>query len=146
MRAISCGSQQCVGYSLQNMERGLNVWRGCDRPADGDFVNIWKLRQSKMFKNVFVPSLYSSPCSNREGHLNHGRATDCRATWDNGSTVSDARQLLARTSRRFESGQVDPDIARKVRESLLSASTSGRPKEADPTSAIEQPKNRFPTQ
>ena len=79
-------------------------------------------------------------------HRNHGRATDCRATWDNGSTVSDARQLLARTSRRFESGPVDPDIARKVRESLPSASTSGRPKEADPTSAIEQPKNRFPTQ
>ncbi len=60
--------------------------------------------------------------------------------------VSDARQLLARTSQRFESGQVDPDIARKVRESLLSASTSGRPKEADPTSAIDRPNNRFPTQ
>ena len=51
--------------------------------------------------------------------------------------MSDAGQLLARTSRRFESGQVDPDIARKVRESLLSASTSGRPKEAGPTSAID---------
>jgi hypothetical protein len=79
-------------------------------------------------------------------HRNHGRATDCRATWDNGSTVSDARQLLAKTSRRFEPGQVDPEIASKVRQSLLSASTSGRPKGSDPTSAIEQPKNRFPTQ
>ena len=79
-------------------------------------------------------------------HRNHGRATDCQATWDTGSTVSDARQLLAKTSRRFDSGQFDPDIARKVRESLLSASAPDRPKEADPTSAIDRPKNRFPTQ
>ena len=57
-------------------------------------------------------------------HRNHGRATDCQAIWDTGSTVSDARQLLAKTSRRFEPGQVDPEIARKVRESLLSASAS----------------------
>ena len=79
-------------------------------------------------------------------HRNHARATDCRAIWDNGSTVSDARQLLAKTSRRFEPGQVDPEIARKVRQSLLSASASDRPKEADPTSTMERPNNRFPTQ
>ena len=30
-------------------------------------------------------------------HKNHGRATDCQAIWDNGSTVSDARELLSRT-------------------------------------------------
>jgi hypothetical protein len=79
-------------------------------------------------------------------HRNHARATDCRAIWDIGSTVSDARQLLAKTSRRFEPGQVDPEIARKVRESLLSACASGRPKEADPTSTRKRPNNRFPTQ
>ena len=39
---------------------------------------------------------------------NHARATDCQAIWDNGSTVSEARVVLARTSRRFELGQVDP--------------------------------------
>ena len=31
-------------------------------------------------------------------HHNHGRATDCQAIWDTGSTVSDARLLLAQTS------------------------------------------------
>ena len=79
-------------------------------------------------------------------HKNHARATDRGAIWDNGSTVSDARQLLARTSRRFEPGQVDPEIAHKVRESLLSASASGRPKEADPTSTTDRTNNRFPAQ
>jgi len=39
----------CVGYSLQNMERGLNVWRDV-APRQWDFVNIWKLRQGKTFK------------------------------------------------------------------------------------------------
>ena len=32
--------------------------------------------------------------------------------------VRDARKLLARTSRRFDAGQVDPEIARKVGESF----------------------------
>jgi hypothetical protein len=50
-------------------------------------------------------------------HKNHGRATDCQAVWDNGSTVSDARELLTRTPRRFEPGKIDPEIARQVRES-----------------------------
>jgi hypothetical protein len=78
-------------------------------------------------------------------HKNHGRATDCRAIWDNGSTVSDARELLANTSRRFEPGQVDSEIARKIRESLLSASASDRLKAANPRSTTERPNNRFPT-
>ena len=39
----------CVGYSLQNMERGLQVWRDVP-PRQWDFVNIWKLRQGKRFK------------------------------------------------------------------------------------------------
>jgi hypothetical protein len=73
-------------------------------------------------------------------HENHGRATDCQAIWDNGSTVSDARELLAKTSRRFEPGQIDPEIARKIRESLLSASAS------DQRPTAERPTNRFPTQ
>jgi hypothetical protein len=79
-------------------------------------------------------------------HKNHGRATDSQAVWDNGSTVSDARELLAGTPRRFGPGKIDPEIARKVRESLLSASTSGRPKEADSTSTTVRPTNRIPPQ
>jgi hypothetical protein len=47
----------CVGYSLQNMERGLNVWRDVP-PRQWDFVNIWKLRQGKTFKtNLPSPSI-----------------------------------------------------------------------------------------
>jgi hypothetical protein len=73
-------------------------------------------------------------------HKNHGRATDCQVVWDNGSTVSDARELLAKTSRRFEPGQIDPEIARKIRESLLSASA------LDLRPTAERSTNRFPTQ
>jgi hypothetical protein len=65
-------------------------------------------------------------------HRNHGRATDCQAIWDIGSTVSDARGLLAQTSRRFDPGQFDPQIARQVRESLLSVSVSRERGEPDP--------------
>jgi hypothetical protein len=43
-------------------------------------------------------------------HRNHGQATDRQAIWDTGSTVSDARQLLAKTSRRFDPGQFDRQI------------------------------------
>jgi hypothetical protein len=48
-------------------------------------------------------------------HKNHGRATDCWAIWHLGSTVSDAREFLTNTSRRFEPGRVDPDIVRQIR-------------------------------
>ena len=65
-------------------------------------------------------------------HQNHGRATDCQAIWDTGSTVSDARRLLAQTSRRFDPGQFDPQIAHQVPESLLSVSVSRERKEPDP--------------
>jgi hypothetical protein len=78
-------------------------------------------------------------------HKNHGRATDSRAMWDNGSTVSDARESLSRTSRRFEPGRVDPEMTRKIRESLLSASASDLPKAADPRSTKEWLDNPFPT-
>lgn len=77
-------------------------------------------------------------------HKNHGRATDRRAIWDNGSTVSDAREFLANTSRRFEPGQVDPEIVRKIRESLLSASAPNRSKAADPRSTTKRSNSRFP--
>ena len=43
-------------------------------------------------------------------HRNHARATDCHTPGDAGSTVSDAWQLLAKTSRCFEPGEVDPEI------------------------------------
>jgi hypothetical protein len=66
----------------------------------------------------------------RAQHRNHGRATDCQAISDNGSTVSDARELLAKTSRRVRPGQIDPEIAHLGRESLLSGSASDRPKAA----------------
>ena len=39
----------CIGYSLQNMERGLHVFRD-EPPRQWDFVNTWKLRQGKTFK------------------------------------------------------------------------------------------------
>jgi hypothetical protein len=78
-------------------------------------------------------------------HKNHVRATDCRAIWDIGSTVSDAREFLTNTSRRFEAGQVDPEIARKIRESLLSASAPDRLKVPDPRSTTERPNSRFRT-
>jgi hypothetical protein len=79
-------------------------------------------------------------------HKNHGRATDCQVIWDNGSTVSHARELLARTSRRFEPDRVDPEIAHKIRESLLSASASDLPKAADPRPITERPDDPFPSQ
>ena len=79
-------------------------------------------------------------------HRNHGLATDSEAIWDTGSTVSDARRLLAQTTRRFDPGQFDPQIARKVRESLLSLSASDRAKAASPTSTTARPNNCFPTQ
>ena len=60
------------------------------------------------------------------------RATDCQAIWDTGSTVSDARRLLAQTSRRFDPGQVDPQVAHQVRESLLAGSAPLGPKGSDP--------------
>jgi hypothetical protein len=48
---------QCVGYSLQNMERGLNVSRDVP-PRRWDFVDNWKLRQGKPIKtNLPGPSL-----------------------------------------------------------------------------------------
>jgi hypothetical protein len=63
---------------------------------------------------------------------NHGRATDCQAIWDTGSTVSDARLFLAQTARRFDPGQFDRQIARQVRESLLSVSAPHELKKSDP--------------
>ena len=44
-----------------------------------------------------------------------------------------------KTSRRFDPGQVDPEIARQVRESLLSASASDNRKRQTRTSTIERP-------
>ena len=63
---------------------------------------------------------------------NHGRATDCQAIWGTGSTVSDARLLLAQTARRFDPGQFDRQSARQVRESLLSVSAPHELKKSDP--------------
>jgi hypothetical protein len=39
----------CVGSCLQNMERGLDVWRDV-APRQWDFVDAWKLRQGKTSK------------------------------------------------------------------------------------------------
>jgi hypothetical protein len=36
---------QCLGYCLQNMERGLKQRRQDVRPTQWDFVDVWKLRQ-----------------------------------------------------------------------------------------------------
>jgi hypothetical protein len=40
---------QCVGSCLQNMERGLNVYRDVP-PHQWESVNVWKLRQGKPVK------------------------------------------------------------------------------------------------
>ncbi len=41
----------CVGRCLENMERGLNVWRDV-APRQWDFVNVWKLRQGKTIRTL----------------------------------------------------------------------------------------------
>ena len=69
-------------------------------------------------------------------HLNHGQATDCEKVWDTGSTVHDARQTLGKISRRFEPARFDPDIARKVRESMSSVSDAND--DGDSASPITQ--------
>ena len=71
-------------------------------------------------------------------HRNHGLATDSQHIWDTGSTVSDARRLLRQTSRRFDPGQFDPQIARQVRESLLAGSAPDERKEPDPQAKQEK--------
>jgi hypothetical protein len=65
---------------------------------------------------------------------NNRHAIDRQAVWDTRSTVSDARQWLAKTSRRFDPGQSDPEIARQVRESLLSVSAPARTERSRPDS------------
>ena len=108
-----CSSAKILLARLHNSNRTLErVKRG----EAGPFTFPWELQEiARTFRRA------NSAVTKWRAELEAcARATDCRATWDNGSTVSDARQLLARTSQRFESGQVDPDIARKVRQSLLS--------------------------
>ena len=57
----------CVGRCLENMERGLNVWRDV-APRQWDFVNVWKLRQGKSIKTVLGPSTIQRALSLQQGY------------------------------------------------------------------------------
>jgi hypothetical protein len=57
----------CIGYCLQNMERGLNVWRDV-APRQWDFVNVWKLRQGKTINTVLGPPTIQRAMALQQGH------------------------------------------------------------------------------
>ena len=57
----------CVGRCLENMERGLNVWRDV-APRQWDFVNVWKLRQGKTIKTVLGPSTIQRAMALQQGY------------------------------------------------------------------------------
>jgi hypothetical protein len=88
---------QCVGYSLQNMERGLNVWRDVP-PRQWDFVNIWKLRQGKTFKKPF-----GRPAIQRAMALQQGQ-------------YRQAQQKLKQFERAFRAGEANLKVVFQVQE------------------------------
>jgi hypothetical protein len=128
-------------HAIKRKLQGLH-WDNCK--VRFDEAVVFSFAAAALTAGFLEPDIVAA--YDRALHKNHGHATDCQAIWDNGSTVSHARELLAKSSRRFEPGQVDPEIARQVRESLLSVSTSDRSKAADPTSTTVRPNHRFPMQ
>ena len=88
---------QCVGYSLQNMERGLNVWRDV-APRQWDFVNIWKLRQGKTFKTPL-----GAPTIQRTMSLQQGQ-------------YRQAQQKLKEFERAFQAGEANLKVVFQVQE------------------------------
>jgi hypothetical protein len=87
----------CVGYSLQNMERGLNVWRDV-APRQWDFVNIWKLRQGKTFKTPL-----GAPTIQRAMALQQGQ-------------YRQAQQKLKEFERAFQAGEANLKVVFQVQE------------------------------
>ena len=88
---------QCVGYSVQNMERGLNVLRDLP-PRQWDFVNVWKLRQGKTFKaNLPGPSIRRARAL-QQGHYRQ------------------AQQKLKAFERAFQAGEANLKVVFQVQE------------------------------
>jgi len=88
---------QCVGFSLQNMERGLNVYRDVP-PRQWEFVNVWKLRQGKPFKT------------------NLSAATVRRALAHQQGEYRQALPKLKEFERAFQSGEVNVKVVFQVHE------------------------------
>jgi hypothetical protein len=88
----------CVGYSLQNMERGLNVWRDV-APRQWDFVNVWKLRRGKTFKTSLGGSHHST---------GHGFAAR--------PVPRQAKQKLKEFERAFQAGEANLKVVFQVQE------------------------------
>jgi hypothetical protein len=87
----------CVGYSLQNMERGLNVWRDVP-PRQWDFVNIWKLRQGKTFKTPLGAPTIQRAMALQQGHYRQ------------------AKQKLKEFERAFQAGEANLKVVFQVQE------------------------------
>ena len=87
----------CVGYSMQNMERGLNVWRDVP-PRQWDFVNIWKLRQGKTFKTPL-----GAPTIQRAMALQQGQ-------------YRQAQQKLKEFERAFQAREANLKVVFQVQE------------------------------
>ena len=87
----------CVGYSLQSMERGLNVWRDA-APRQWDFVNVWKLRRGKTFKTPL-----GGPTIQRAMALQQGQ-------------YRQAKQKLKEFERAFQAGEANLKVVFQVQE------------------------------
>jgi hypothetical protein len=90
-------SSLCVGYCLQNMERGLNVWRDV-APRQWDFVNAWKLRQGKAIKTVLGPSTIQRAMALQQGQYRQ------------------AQQKLKEFDRAFRAGEANLKVVFQVQE------------------------------
>jgi hypothetical protein len=87
----------CVGYCLQNMERGLNVWRDV-APRQWDFVNAWKLRQGKTIKTVIGPSTIQRAMALQQGQYRQ------------------AQQKLKEFDGAFQAGEANLKVVFQVQE------------------------------
>jgi hypothetical protein len=87
----------CVGSCLQNMERGLDVWRDV-APRQWDFVNAWKLRQGKRIK-----TLLGRPDSGRAMALQQGQ-------------YCQAQQKLKEFEKTFQAGKANLRVVFQVQE------------------------------
>ena len=87
----------CLGYCLQNMERGLNVWRDV-APPQWDFVNAWKLRQGKTIKTVLDPSTIQRAMALPQGQYRQ------------------AQQNLKEFDRAFQAGEANLRVVFQLQE------------------------------
>jgi hypothetical protein len=87
----------CVGSCLQNMERGLDVWRDV-RPRQWDLVNVWRLRQGKTSKTPL-----GSPSIQRAMGLEQSR-------------YRQAERRLEEFERAFRAGKANLRVVFQVQE------------------------------